>query len=322
MRTVFIYCLEDDANLTSAFFMDLGNLVAARRDNVRIVARYRSYSFYKSYDIIIEGTTPMKIALISPVNHAKGFLLKDVTSFLRQYRDKRSREENALVIQSHGYDDSVQAYEALSTRRETYSDMMTMADLAARIPPSSFDAIFLDACCMSAMSTLRALQGVAKYVIACQFTCPYLGILSERFVTIFGMSKPLPQRLALISQAFVDRNKNRTKKWRKVSDKTDSVVVDMSRFKAFLEAYDRAVSHEGLVLRRSASSRVVVYKEYLAYDVYGLLKTRSQSELAALLKRSIVSHVKTHSKMKNNGVSIELRKQRETPHTRETPRTT
>lgn len=300
MHTVFLYCIEDDAKLVSAFFMDLGNLISSQQKNVRVIARYRSYFFYKSFDMILDGMHPVKIKPIKSINYTSGVILSDIVSFLKKYKSMRSPTENSFVLQSHGYDGYIYLRDRCDTQDpRCYGDQVTMDNLVPKLP-WTFDAIFLDACCMSTVETLRPLRGATKYVVACQYTCPWLGIASESFLPILGSSKPLAERLTDISQAFIARNSKRNRKWREVSDKTDSVVVDMILFGTFLDAYDAA----NPCLKRMAKHRIVVYKGYFIYDLYGLLMSYGHRELTSLLKRAVVGHAKTHVNMKNKGISL------------------
>lgn len=299
-QTVYIYCIEDDAKLTSSFFTDLGNLIATRKANIKVVIRYRSYYFFKSYDIILDGLAPVKMQPIANIEHKRGFVLKDILDFLNKYQSKRSNEENVLLLQSHGYDGFIQVYDRCDTEKERcYSDKLDVVTFAAHLP-FTFDAIVIDSCCMSTMKTLVGLKDMTRYVVACQYTCPYLGILSDRFLPCLALNKSLPNRLRLVSQAFIDRNLNRKKRWREVSDATDSTVIDMAKFSTFLEAFNRVDPH----LKRVAAHRVVVYKDYATYDLYGLLKSLRQNDLAKLLQGCIVGHVKTDKRMKNKGISF------------------
>jgi hypothetical protein len=316
MTILYIYCLEDDRQLTSPFMLDVQNLTMGLRKGshteFKVFIRYRGYSFFPSFDIQMNGRERPVWDQIPTIKYTKGTIMSDMSDFLKTHYTHS--KESYLLIQSHGHDAYIQVQDRCDEDEpKCVNDKMYLKNFAELCMESKFhfDAILLDSCCMSTLDTHKALQNITKYVVACQTSCPHLGVIYDNFLQVLGEIKsPIKNRLMKISRAFVRRNANPTPKLAYFAMATDSVVVDMNCFKTFANALDK----QHIKFKPLRKYRVMEYKGYLLYDLYSLLVEQKQTVLATMLKNSVKQYKFIPNSRKRinsdvmNGVSINIEK--------------
>jgi hypothetical protein len=303
MLNIYIYCLEDDEQLRSAFSMDIGRFTHNIKPNVNVFARYRPYNYFFHTDITIQNNK-IKWTPLKQETYAKGFIAQDIHLFLKKYQ--KTDGQNIFIIQSHGYDYYVEIKDKCTIDTPAcVSDKMYLPDFADGLKYKMFDAIIIDACCNSTYATMKSLENVTKYVVACQQSSPYLGFVSEKFVDIISNETiGFQTRLKHICDAFIERNRCKDNKWNGLRGPTDAAIIDMAEFSNFRNDFDR----RNITFSRKAKFRVISEYDYYVYDMTNLLKDRKELTLTSLLTKSIKYYVKTSKKKGNtNGLSIEIR---------------
>lgn len=209
---------------------------------------------------------------------------KDFKAFMEKFYD-RSCDENILVIESHGYDDCL------------LLDPKTKIPLKYLMTNKSFDAILLDACCMSSLNTIVTLHPFTKYLVASQWTVPYLGILTSNFIKIISDDRiSLPTRLKAVADSYIQRNSDNDPKWKHLRGDADISVIDMSKVPDFLLNFDDQDK------RPIAKYRIIKYPEYMFYDLYSYMPKHQR----AILKDMVLYYKKTHKHPHTHGVSLSL----------------
>lgn len=292
---VLIYCLEDDQKHHSSFKSDFENIITSRNKDIAVYIRYRSYYSLEHLDISIIQNK-ISIQKLQKQRYTGGFFLRDIMNFLS---DKPKRKESIFVIQSHGYDNYIQLHDRCKEEiPKCNSDLLYMEDLQHALynKQIKFNAIILDACCMSSYATLHSLQGVAEYVLACQFSSPDLGFISPQFLRCFEGNKALYIKLQNVCKAFIFRNKTDR------VCKTDAALIDLSQFAKFSNLFEE----QKVILKRTKKFRVIRYGGYYVYDLYSLLQNANKKTLYKLLNDAILFYRKTHNREYTHGVSIEI----------------
>lgn len=298
---VIVYCIEDDRDLKSAFWMDLANL----RDppaSCAVHVRYRPHGHHFSSCDVSVGSSTRGLQVVKPLPNlrfVKGAIRKDLTQFLQD--NYATGKENIMVLQSHGYDGDVGLVPPLiyisggasmpksGGGKEESIRLAELRDFALA-SGMQFKCVILDMCCNSSVAALDGLLGCADYVLACQYTCPDYGFVSKDFLSALCATQrraPLSweQRLQNVARAFIRRNNER-------GEATDAVLVDMrcwSEASALMKNSAFAIGG----LQRRAKARVVVYKEYFLYDLVTVLQNLNETTLANAVKKAICFYRQT-----------------------------
>lgn len=303
--------------MKSPFMLDLGNLLNAKK-RIDLHIRYRSYRYFQECDIDVLGKDTGRISWASlPPLGRNDTIAADVCALVRRGNEvyNKHKVERVLILQSHGYG------AVLKTNNNAQGlHMSELRKALRRMKAPQFDAILLDSCCMASLDTLEALQGVCKFIVACQFTCPYLGIVSPSFLALLtDHRRPMRDRLASIADAFIARNTDPDPKWRGLRGKTDISVIDMQVAQDLLRAVKESSFVQSALARRRAENRVIRYSGYLMYDMMSMLRDAMKNEEVGegrkdiqnaikALKRTVVFYRRLHENGRCNGLSVELHK--------------
>lgn len=326
MLHLLIYCAEDDRDLTSAFFKDIGTLAAqtgklhARHDCV-VHARYRSYHHFQHMDARVEqGVVTAKP--IPTMRFKRGAILADLLDFLKMHMPSVSahRDRAVLVIQSHGYNSYIRVKDKCDDERpECISDVMDMRSLAqawAACKWRELDAIILDSCCCATYDMMAAIHGgrIARYAVACQTSCPFLGFITDRLLPTLARCDAvnkidIPACLLLVAQAMVANNDANISVYPALADETDAAVVDVHAVGELVRLFEGGGGRA--LLKRQAKHRVIKHPGYNQYDLRPLIAAIPDPTLASTLLQALDAcisgyvHTKRQARTRTTGMSIE-----------------
>ena len=303
---IYIYVLEDDTGLKSPFLLDLGNILEKHQacPSYTLHVRYRPFRYFHHMDITI---TPngVNIEPIKTIHFKKSKqILDDITQFLHHAHPRTPRDTHVLVIESHGYNTYVQTAGKAYAKGVNDAVKMEMRDFVKSMQAKKivFDAVLLDACCMSTIHTAAILKPITKYMMASEYTVPYLGMLSKEFLPLLThRAKPLVERLNNVGQAYVQRNTSTDPKWDGLKDGCDVAVLDLTKL-------DTSLLQETDLLKPVAKYRVIKDVEYRVYDLFASASLRGTGKaIRTMLKNVICFYAKTHSHKHTHGIAVEIR---------------
>jgi hypothetical protein len=297
MITLYIYCLEDDAELSSSFMRDvriLKETLGKTKNDIRIIIRYRTHSYYTHFDIQMNSGDVVSIwKEITTIQYKRGTIIADIEQWLDASWNADSLE-SYLLVSSHGYNSYINVREkCYKDVPECINDKMYMGKFArlCKLKHYVFDGILLNSCCMSSIDALSDLIGVTKYVVACQSICPYLGFVCETFVETLGdVRKPVQSRMRSIARHYVKSNMHPVKRLRSFSSFTDAVVTDMHMFERFYDRFKMALN-DGMIIKAIRKYRVIETVKYWLYDLYYLLMEQGYDDLAKMMKRCVKQYI-------------------------------
>jgi len=225
--TVYIWCVEDASEFRSYFLADLREMVRATRtnDDLDYHIRYSSTrDTFGCYDIIVtSGIVHMELCDEPESNTEPSF---------RRWLDGRGETTNhtAIVFSSHSSGWDVGSHEFIPYL-PTWQIRRVFQELEFRP-----DIVAFDGCYMSTLENALEMEGLARYMVACETTSPNLGMTG---VPAAFRGEPRECALALANH-YIDRNDEAHRRACISAYPTDVAVVDLARVLDVARALDAA----------------------------------------------------------------------------------
>lgn len=188
--TVFIWCIEDASEYKSFFLTDLKQIARGTRESdTRYIIRYMSTKdVFGCYDIEVAHGRVEMTALDHTENTEKCF--HDWLS------GGRWTGRRALIFSGHSSGWDVGSHELIAYF-PTWQIRRVLRELAFPVEIVAFDG-----CYMSTLENAMEMEGVARYMIACETTSPNLGMAGapEAF------HGDAPEVARKIAELYINRN--------------------------------------------------------------------------------------------------------------------
>lgn len=242
---MMIVC-EDDKQLKSTFFLDIGNLLK-KNNNIPIHIIYHSEHFYDSFFITIhkETFTSRKINKMK-INYAN--VKKSIETIYNQFYNPRKK--NILYYGGH----SNWLFKDAKTCLKT--------DIFEHI--SDIELVIFDSCYTSYTTLLSLLIYKAKYVLACSTASPNLGFLNDKFLDVLNKksTRDITKYKNLID-LFMMRNSNSNALYKQFNYRTDASLIDIGLYRE-IEWYIKS-------LKKKSTCKIENQSHYYFYDLLCLV---------------------------------------------------
>lgn len=242
---MMIIC-EDDKQLKSTFFLDIGNLLK-KNNNIPIHIIYHSEHFYDSFFIKItkDTFTSTKIKKIK-INYAN--IKKSVETIYNKFYNPRKK--NILYYGGHSH----------WLFKDTNTCLKT--DMFEHI--NDIELVIFDSCYTSYTTLLSSLINKAKYVLACSTASPNLGFLNDKFLHVLNnKSMGDIKKYKKIIDLFIMRNSNKNKLYKQFNYRTDASLIDLTCYKD-IETYVKNVE-------KKSTCKIENQSYYYFYDLKCLI---------------------------------------------------
>lgn len=242
---IMIIC-EDDLQLKSTFFLDIGNLLKTN-NNIPIHIIYHSEHFYNSFFIKInrESFTSTKIKKIN-INYRN--VKKSIETMYNNFYNPRKK--NILYYGGHS--------------NWLFKDSKTCLKTNIFENIHHVELLILDACYTSYSTLLSTLVDKANYVLACSTASPNLGFLSDKFLNVLNATSTgnITKYKRLID-LFIIRNSNTNELYKKFNYRTDASLIDVNEYKN-IEFYIKNIN-------KKSKCKIEHQSRYYFYDLLCLI---------------------------------------------------
>jgi hypothetical protein len=230
--TVFIWCVEDASEFRSYFLADLREMSRATKHMpLTYIIRYTSTAdTFGCYDITVAAGRVEMDALDKPEPNTE----QSFRNWLSKMREGAHFCDNSAVVfsgHSSGWD--VGSHELIPYLptwqiRRVFQQLEFQPDL-----------VVFDGCYMSTLENAMEMEGVARYMVACETTSPNLGMTGCPAAFVTGGRPASPREAALaLANLYIDRNDEAYRRERAVHGDdaqiypsaypTDVAVTDLS----------------------------------------------------------------------------------------------
>ena len=212
---IMMFVFEDDRKLQSSFFHDLNGLLK-KTNKIPITIIYHSTDFFGSQLIHIDqdSYTAQKIKDI-PINYK--MFKKEMEDLYNTYYIKGRKN----IFYYGGHSNCIFEDYKFGLKTNIFEKM------------TGLELIILDSFYTAYTNLLSTIIGKTNYVLASSTASPYLGFLSNTFLDILNTpGEESTAKYREIIDLFIKRNSATTKKGKKLTYRTDGVLIDMRKYVA------------------------------------------------------------------------------------------
>lgn len=218
---VIIFVYEDDHDFRSMFAYDLPNILNLINSDVSVSLEY--HSRYIHGDYFMSNLKGFKSSGIESI-HGKKQVIHNMTQLCKRcyLPDKR----NIFIYVGHCYLSYIRPESRNVSMNRWIRDMKESNII--------FDLTVFDCCNTSEIRMLTDLSNISKYYLGCESTAPYLGYTGTDMVKLFKYTN-MKKLLKYWVSDFIKRN---DQTYTKITFPTDSVAIDLKKFKSEIKDVD------------------------------------------------------------------------------------